>query len=245
MGGERLTAVQDRIEHAKSYPFPSPDHSFVYENGDWRALGPGGVERDGRHPVLAAGSNQSPEQLNRKYGDNGIDAVIPVQRGRLHDFDVVYAGHLTAYGSVPATFQHSPRTVVDVFVLWLDDAQLARMHETEGNYTYDHLSDIRLELDGEDQPLAEAYAYTSRVGCLNFQGACVSLKEIEAQGRVFPALDQIAALGMVRDRFAPGIDVDEFVRQHLDDRQIHRDRSTGLGSDALPVAYQRRVIAEF
>ena len=237
--------MQDRIDHAKSYPFPSPGHSFLYNNGGWRALEPGEVARDGRHPVLAAGSNQSPEQIHRKYGGNGLDAVIPVQRGRLHDFDVVYAGHLTAYGSVPATFQHSPSTVVDVFVLWLDDAQLDHMHATELNYTYDHLTGIRLELDGEDEAMAEAFAYTSRVGCLNFQGNCVSLKEIAAVGRLFPELDQITALGVVRDRFAPGIEIDDFVRQHLEDIDTHRERSKGLGTDALPVAYQRRVIAEF
>ncbi len=237
--------MQDKIDHAKSYPFPSPDHSFLYDNGAWRALEPGGFVRHGRHPVLAAGSNRSPQQIGRKYGGNGVDTVIPAQRGRLHDFDVVYAGHLTAYGSVPATFQRSPSTVVEVFVLWLDDAQLDLMHATEANYSYDHLTGIRLELDGEDEAMAAAYAYTSRIGCLNFQGGCASLKEIAAVGRVFPALDQIAALGLVRDRFAPGVGIDDFVRRHLEDKDIHRARSLGLGADALPVAYQRRVVAEF
>ena len=106
-----------RIRHAKSYPFPVPGESFLYDNGVTRALEPERMVRDGRTPVLAAGSNQSPEQIHRKFGDMAGDVVVPSQRGRLHDFDVVYAAHLARYGSVPATFQASPGTLVTVFVL--------------------------------------------------------------------------------------------------------------------------------
>ena len=137
----------DPVQHAKSYPFSPPDHGFLYEGGDWERLDPGRfdderLEGEGRVPVLAAGSNQSPAQLKRKYGHLADAGMIPARRGVLHEFDVVYAAHLTGYGSVPATFPHSPGTAVTVFVLWLDEPQLARMHETEGNYTYDHLDGI-------------------------------------------------------------------------------------------------------
>jgi hypothetical protein len=249
--------VKNKIAHAKSYPFPSPDHSFLYANGRTEALTGSKFDRTGRTPVLAAGSNQSPEQIHRKYGDMTGEVVIPAQRGRLHDFDVVYAAHLTAYGSVPATFQLSPGTVVDVFVLWLTAPQLMRMHETERNYTYDRLSGLRLELDDAgkvadagadevmDEVMDEVFAYSSRFGCLNHAGDCVGIREISAQGRRFPALGQVAALEIVRDRFAPGTPVDDFVHQHLAERQVHRDRSTRLGEDALPLAYPRVTLESF
>jgi len=232
--------MKDRIDHAKSYPFPSPGHCFVYDAGDWRAL-EGPVARDGRHPVLAAGSNQSPEQLRRKYGAMADIGAIPAQRGRLRDFDVVYAAHLTAYGSLPATFQHSPGTAVTVFLLWLTDRQLERMHETEGNYTYDHLETLHLALDS-GEILDSAYVYSSKVGCVSHGGSCVGLAEIAAERRVFPALGQVQALEMVRDRFAPGTPLDEFIAQHLADREIHRDRSARLGQGAIPVGYPRRTL---
>ena len=233
--------MQDKIDHAKSYPFPVPDHCYLYEAGDWRPLPDGGFETAGRAPVLAAGSNQSPEQLRRKFGHLSDVGAIPAQRGLLHEFDVVYAAHLTGYGSVPATFQRSPGTRVRVFVLWLNEAQLARMHETEGNYTYDHLSPIRIELDrGGD--MSEAYAYTSKAGCLNHGGHCIGLGEIAADGRAFPALRQPEMLALARDRLAPGIDVDEFVRQNLADDDLRRTRSRALGADALPVTYPRRTL---
>jgi hypothetical protein len=233
--------MQDRIAHAKSYPFPAPPHCFEYEAGAWRRLERGDFDRAGRVPVLAAGSNQSPEQLVRKYGHMADIGVIPAQRGMLHDFDVVYAAHLTAYGSVPATFQHSPGTVVTVFVLWLTEAQLVRMHETEGNYTYDHLTGVRVSLDA-GATLGEAFAYSSKVGCLAHDGGCVGLAEIRAEGRVFPALTQPGALEVVRDRLAPGVALDDFIRQHLEDAALHRQRSQALGDKAIPAGYPRRQV---
>lgn len=233
--------ISDPVAHAKSYPFPAPDHCFLYEGGSWRRLN-GGFDRAGRTPVLAAGSNQSPEQLRRKYGHMADCGPIPAQRGRLADFDVVYAAHLTAYGSVPATFQRSPGTAVTVFVLWLDARQLARMHETEGNYTYDHLEDIRIVLDAGGT-LEAAYAYSSRAGCLNHGGGCASLAEIAARGRRFPALTQVEMLAAVRDRLAPGGPLDPFVRAHIEDRALRQARSAALMRDAHPIAYRRRTLA--
>jgi hypothetical protein len=241
--------VFDPVQHAKSYPFSPPDHGFLYEGGDWERLDPGRfdderLEGEGRVPVLAAGSNQSPAQLKRKYGHLADAGMIPARRGVLHEFDVVYAAHLTGYGSVPATFQRSPGTAVTVFVLWLDEPQLARMHETEGNYTYDHLHGIRITLDS-GAPMEQAFAYSSKSGCLNHGGACVSLREIPATGRRFQEFGQVAALALLRDRFAPGVELDDFVRQHLDDRAVHQLRTSRMGEDALPAAFARRTIAVF
>lgn len=235
--------MKDPVRHAKSYPFPSPDHCFVYEAGAWRKLDDYEFDRTGRTPVLAAGSNQSPEQLIRKYGHLPEIGSIPAERGMLHDFDVVYAAHLTRYGSLPATFQHSPGTVVRVFVLWMTEPQLARMHETEGNYTYDHLTNVRIDFDSGASS-DEAFAYTSKVGCYAHDGTCIALAEIAAENRVFPARGQIAALEMVRDRLAPGTPLDEFILGHLDDDLIHGERSKAIGEGAIPAGYQRRALLE-
>ena len=231
-----------RIRHAQAYPFPSPDRSFVYDHGETRDLDHARLPREGRVPVLAAGSNQSPEQLHRKFETHDGDRLIPAQRGRLHDFDVVYAAHLTGYGSVPATFQGAPGVAVTVFVLWLDEAQLARMHATEGNYTYDHLTGIHIELDDGQDALSDAYAYSSKFGCLNHESACVGIAEIPATGRQLPEATQPEILGRVRDRLAPGRALDDFILDHLEDRDVHRQRSRALGVDALPLTYPRRTL---
>ena len=52
-------------------------------------------------PILAIGSNGSPEQLARKFPTSRFPAgtVIPVRRAVLQDFDVAYAPVIAAYGS--------------------------------------------------------------------------------------------------------------------------------------------------
>ena len=229
-------AARDAIAHAKAYPFEILDQSYVYENGRWRAIATNEVSLADRVPVLASGSNQSPAQLHRKFGHLEEDVVIPTERARHYDFDSVYAAHLTRYGSAPATLQHSPGTAVTIFITWLTEGQLAVMHATEGNYTYDRLSPIRLEVDG-GRILNEAFSYGSRVGCLNHEGGHLSLAAIPADARRHPAMTQTEVLGLVRNRLAPGTVLEEFIFDHLEDRKIHRERSEKLGKDAHALAY--------
>ena len=231
-----------RIRHAKAYPFPIPDASFLYDNGVVRAPDPARMVRDGRTPVLAAGSNQSPEQIHRKFGGLPGDVVVPSRRGRLHDFDVVYAAHLARYGSIPATFQASPGTSVTVFVQWLDEPQLARMHETEGNYSYDHLTSIQIELDDGQGVMTDAFAYSSIVGCFNRSGGVAGLAEISAAGRRFPEYTQSEMLTHLRDALAPDRDLDSFILDHVTDETTLRARAKVMGVDALPLLYERRVV---
>ena len=230
----------DPIAHAKAYPFPAPDFSYLYQNGTWCPLEGRDINTSLRVPVLAAGSNQSPEQLARKYRNLPGIGLIPAERGLLKDFDVVYAAHFARYGSVPATFQRSSGTTVRVFVLWLTERQLKRMHETEGNYSYDCLTDLELELDG-GRSLVDAFAYTSQFGCFRHKGSCVSLAEIAAHHRKFPALCQSEILTVVRDFLSPGANFDEFIAEHINDHEVLVDRSKRLREKSIPIAYKRQV----
>jgi hypothetical protein len=230
---------QIRVRHAKAYPFHIPERSYVYADGDVRSWD-ASIDLAGRVPMIAVGSNQSPDQLRRKFnGQGGI--VIPAQRGRLHDFDVVFAAHISSYGSVPATLQASPGTSVALFVLWLDEAALARMHATEGNYTYDRLTGLRLDLEG-GTTLTEAFVYSAKIGCLNVDGACASLAAIPARERINAAFRQADMLARVRDWLEPGVPLDIFVGAHIADAELRRSRIAEIGSDALPLAYAREVV---
>lgn len=240
-----MPAMRDPASHAKSYPFPVPGRSYLFRDGAPYPLDDHGFDRTGRVPVLAAGSNQSHEQLARKYGGLPGHGEIPIQRGVLHDFDSVYAAHLAGYGSVPSTFYPSPGTRVTTYVLWLDDAQLNRMHETERNYTYDRLDDIRVDIAETGEVLSPAFAYTARVGCVNVTGAPVALAEIAAEGRRFRAMTQTEMLGHVRDRLRPGEDLDAFIRGHIEDPDMRLARTAALSADALPLTFARTVLATF
>ncbi len=239
-GGRELN---ERVRHAQAYPFGIPDRSYLFEAGRFLPLFVDGFDRDRRTPVLAAGSNQSPEQLARKFAsfDGGPASRIPAQRGTLAEFDVVYAAHLTRYGSVPATFQSSPGAAVTVFVLWLDEAQLAHMHATEPNYTFDRLSGISIAFD-DGSGLDAAFSYSSKVGCIDFGHGCGSLAEIPAEGRRFPALSQHEALAAVRDRLSPGRPLDAFILEHVEDPAIRRSRSNVLGAAAISLDFPREIV---
>jgi hypothetical protein len=237
--------MNNQVAHAKTYPFPVPGRSYVFRNGTPHDLEDHGFDRNGRTPVLAAGSNQSHEQLARKYSVLPGHVEIPIQRGLLDGFDSVYAAHLAGYGSVPSTFCPSPGTRVTTYVLWLDDVQLTRMHETERNYTYDRLDGIRVEIDGAGEIMDTAFAYTAVVGCLSVDGAPVALAEIEAEGRVLRAMSQPEMLDHVRGRLDPDAQLDGFILAHIEDEALRRERTRALSSDSLPLDFERTVLNTF
>ena len=237
--------MNDPVAHAKAYPFPVPGRSYVFRNGTPHDLDDHGFDRTGRTPVLAAGSNQSHEQLARKYSVLPGHVEIPIQRGLLDDFDSVYAAHLAGYGSVASTFHPSLGTRVTTYVLWLDDAQLNRMHETERNYTYDRLDGIRVEIEGVGEIIDRAFAYTAVVGCLNVNGAPVALAEISAEGRILRAMSQPDMLDHVRGRLGPDVHLDTFIQAHIEDEALRRERTLALSSDSLPLVFERTVLGTF
>ena len=233
----------DPLARAKSYPFRIPEQSYLFIDGRDQPWNGHRVDGATRVPVLAAGSNQSPEQLARKYAPPHADGMIPAQRGVLHDFDVVYAAKFAGYGSIPATFHAAPGTAVTVFVLWLTASQLARMHATEAGYSYDRLSRIRVGLEGGGA-LDTAYAYCSRFGCLNLSGA-VAVKEIGAVGRGIPALSQREVQDRVRALLAPELTLDEFITGNLADADLRAQRAARLAAAALPIAFARETLHLF
>lgn len=235
-----------RIAHAKAYPFAIPGHSFVYHEGAARPMtaeeaDPDGFRREDRAPVIACGSNRSHEQLHRKYGHLDGAAPIPVQRAWLTGFDVVYAAHITGYGSISATLQHVPETSVEISVTWLTDDQLDLMHGTEGrgeSYDYVRLDGLDLSLEAGGR-LDAAFAYVYRRGCLSHQGAPVGLAEAAATGRPHRALAQPEIQAHVHSRFDHGGDLDTFILENVTDPELRRAREKRLQEDALGFAWPR------
>lgn len=165
------------VTHAKAYPFHIPDDSYVLGKDGWRPVNDPADTHEhtqGRHAVIASGSNASPDRLAIKFADHAhlLSDPIPVTQAQLHDFDSVYSAHFSGYGSIPATLAHAPGAMAEVFVTWLTDAQLNRMHETEAvgvNYDFVKLTDIRL-LNEYGGGFTQAHAYMSKRGCLNKDG---------------------------------------------------------------------------
>jgi hypothetical protein len=175
--------------------------------------------------VLAYGANRSLGAIARKLGTGSPDPPVVVAAARLDGFEVVYSAHVSPYGAVPATLQRRPGTAVDVHVLHLDDAQVAALDAYEPNYQRRRLERLSLRLE-DGTMLDAAEAYISLHGCLAIDGIECAVAE----------LDQEAVLAHVRDRLAPGQDLDAFILAGVRDPALQAMRTATLRADALPFA---------
>jgi len=225
------------IKHAKAYPFDIPDGSFVLNKDGWSPLSVGEHQTENRHAVIASGSNASPEHLACKFKDHSdlLEDPLFATRATLRDFDAVYSAHISRYGSIPATLAHAPGTESDVFVTWLTNAQLNRMHETEAvgiNYDYARLDGIGLVLE-DGSGYTHAHAYISKRGCLNRGGKPIPLTALNSEGRMWKSMNQSEVLDYARALVAPHEDADNFIQSHIECSDTRQQRSTKLAQNAL------------
>ncbi|HET8725994.1 MAG TPA: hypothetical protein VFO41_00675 [Alphaproteobacteria bacterium] len=223
----------DLLAIAKGYPYWIPGESYLYVDGEAQPLDR--LPTRGRTAVIAYGSNRSPEQLVRKFRDWPPGTEIPVARARLEGFDVVYSCHFTRYGSMPAMLHPTPDVAVDISVVWLTEAQLARMHETEGteNYAYTRLDGISLEIAGHGR-LDHAQCYWGLRDPFAPGGATVPLAAVTAEGRRDKPFYQADVLSRARDLLAPGVDLDAFILAIVGDAGLRARRTAELGRYGLP-----------
>ena len=173
--------------------------------------------------MLAYGANRSPAGIARKLGTGLPEPPVVVAAARLEGFDAVYSAHVSPYGAVPASLQRRAGAAVDVHVMHLDDAQVAAIDAYEPNYQRRQLAGILLELD-DATGLDAAEAYISLHGCLALEGAECPITE----------RDQQTVLALVRDRLAPGQDLDDFILAGIRDPALQAARTAELRSDAIP-----------
>jgi len=228
-----MTNRDEKLARARGYPYPYPGRSYTWRNGEVTEFDP--PTREGRTAVLAVGSNRAPVRLGQKFLGK-TDAPIPVQQARLREFDIVYAAHLTRYGSVPAMLQWAPCTTVNLAVTWLDETQLEIMHATEGGYHYAEIDSVELVYD--DGTRADSvHLYVGREGHLVYQDQPVALIEIDGINRPHTARNTAEVLEIVHKRVAADMPHDEFILRVIDDVGFRRECSIALAEDSVPFDY--------
>ena len=222
----------ERLRLALGYPYPAPEHSFVFTAEGPRPFD--AADLSGRRPVLAHGSNRSPAQLARKFAQFPADRrIIPVSYVWLDDYDVVYSAHITTYGAVASTLQHVPGCRARVALTWLDAPQLARMHETEGNYSFGHLEGVKVEPEAGDEDLGDRIAmYLSDHGHLTEHGGPVGLAAVQARQRPHASRTQAQVLEHLRVRLDPARGFERFVLDNVDDAEQRRRHVASLARQA-------------
>lgn len=186
-----------------------------------------------RHPVLSSGSNGSPEQLVRKfhaYTDSPL--IFPVVRGMLDGFASVYVAALSDYAAVPAMLAPVPGCAVSLAVTLLDDAQLARMDQTEGvpdHYKLERLSDRTLSL-GNGETILEPEAYIGQQGTLWHEGGPVALAAMPHAGTPPPLRSEAEVQDLVRELLGEDMPLDDFVHGNIVDPSLRAARLNRLKS---------------
>lgn len=213
-----------RVAHGLSYPFNPPGHSYLFREGRIESLDR--FDPTGRVPVVASGSNGSPQRLAEKYADK---AEIPVTFGTIRDLVPVFAARITGYGSIPATLAVVPGASAGVHVTWLTADQLEIMHGTESvgvGYAYVRMTGFDLDLGAHGRP-DTAYAYLSIQGSFTPEGKLMPLAEVTQSRAQEHAMNCIGFPGSL----------DEFVGQHLQDVGFRREIDACLGRFAEPIGH--------
>ncbi len=218
------------------YPWPRPDGSFVLSEGEGRLLADLDPARraalvdefagpsSSRTPMLAIGSNASPEGLWRKFGhfEDPADRTLLAVNGHLHDFDIGATAELALYGALPATIFPSPGTRVNAMAVWLTDAQLTQLTWAEIPYWIGRL-DARFDFEPEVADLGKggfdrALVFVNRFGTFAPEGQPIALGAIAAEGRTVDGLTQIELLQLTADlTYGSGITPEELVRRAFEE----------------------------
>ncbi|MEV4175004.1 hypothetical protein [Nonomuraea sp. NPDC049709] len=171
----------------------------------------GGEELAARHRVVAVGSNAAPSQLRRKFLDHRVRPFVPMTVAEVRGVAPGVSAHVSRWGYVPAAPIETPGETSRLFVLWLDEHQLAALDLTEPNYRRRPLADpVTLE---SGTRLPPPYVYEGRHGCLATGDGRAHPRRLTSQRTLIQSLlDGSAAL-----RHLCGNTPDEFVDNVRDD----------------------------
>lgn len=198
------------FERALTYPWERPEGSYLVRGDGPEPLArmePTERERivalytspqSGRLPLLAIGSNASPETLGVKFAHfpDEEDRAVLALTGRLHDHDVGPSAQTAFYGAMPATVFPSLGTEVCATVLWVTPVQFTQLTWSELSYDLGRLR-ARFEMDEGGESFEEVLVFVSRFGTFCLDGEPVALTAVPAEGRTAAALTQEQLLDTV------------------------------------------------
>jgi hypothetical protein len=171
------------LDRALRYPYDLPEKSYTFHKGVKRPL-PDNIQDhiQNRIAVIGYGSNSASEALDRKYRDFSdlYEDSIPVLRGSMRDYAVVYAAQFSTYGAMPATIHPVLNSELTTYVTFLTESQLERMHDTEDlglYYSYEKIeSTIAFE---EGFSIEESFAYVALGGSIFIEGKPLVLEAVK------------------------------------------------------------------
>ena len=193
------TELPEGMKRAELYPYNAPNYGFLLNKGTIEPI-PENLNLSNKIPILAIGSNRAPSQLLRKFGTKEIVAVTPAI---VSNCDVIYASIISYYGAIPATLWPKQGSEIKLSIIWLNNAQLKIMHDTEAvgkAYDFVEFEDGLIDRSSLFNLGSKVYGYVSRSGALNFgfnQSKIRALSAIKAKKRFLKSVNQDKAIKLV------------------------------------------------
>jgi len=264
-------AQQKLVARAKLYPFDPPSTSYLFaERACWNLHdydledpGNASVEIEGilqpinkalvnhgyspaslnapRVPVLASGSNASPTRLREKFGSNSGQALIPVVKHQVLDILPVFSAKFASYGSITATLQYAPGSQSQMFVTYLSEPQLLRMHSTEAigdEYHFTCIENVKIVSESGTATRGPVYAYLSIKDVFQVNRLQFTLREFKtnAPGEHFAARSQETMLKLAWKLLASCKDFETFIYENISNKNIRQQRNDRLRVYSTPFA---------
>jgi hypothetical protein len=190
-----------------AYPWAVPLRAGVLDEHGFHDVGHRAPPPPTGTPVLASGSNASPEVVHRKLGPtlrSGFEAPVVFQPVHVPGLGVGHSAHVSRPGYVAAAPFRAPATppggsaarppAPTYALAWFSDAQLARLDDTEPQYRRLPLPpDLEVRTPEEARRVPGVQLYVSRHGLVADQGTPVAFR---SQVEIFDWLR--ARLGCLR-----------------------------------------------
>lgn len=242
------------LQFALSYPFARPEADYIHVNGnsfalsnfrssrlmDWEIDVHGETKRaaeffdsvdfkslsiDDFLPIVAHGSNASFVQLRRKFGALSGDVIVPVIRVRIPNQMIVFANHITPYGSIPTTIEDRHGNDVDVFITFLLRREYDLMNKTEElglYYDLTRLYDVQ-PLGNVDWQLNSVEAYRSCTGHLSHLPG-----ETANSATHWPMVGQLEIQHFVKGLVANSVPIEQFIIENVTQPELRKERERAL-----------------
>ena len=194
-----------------------------------------------RVPVLASGSNASPTRLREKFGSNSGQTLIPVVKHQVADMVPVFSAKFASYGSMTATLQYAPGCLSQMFVTYLSEPQLFRMHTTEAlgdEYHFTRIENVQLVSENGARTRGPIYAYLSIKEVFQVNNLQFTLSEFKtnAPDTRFAPNSQEAVLKIAWNLLESSKKFDTFIYENIVDIDIRHQRNAQLSFHSVPFA---------
>ncbi|WP_261130180.1 hypothetical protein [Bacillus sp. Marseille-Q3570] len=164
-----------------------------------------------RVPLVAYGSNICLAQLRYKFNLNkDLNDFVLCLRSSMLDSDIIYGSFLAPYGSLPAIIAPVQNATTEVWLTFVEPAQLEHMNRTEGGYVLrEHRGKKFITINGEQFESIYAYYYPH---AFEFDRQWYRFKDIKGKSTL-EAKWQAEMLDIMKNEFGFEGTREEFIHQ--------------------------------